>query len=99
MDSVKISANPEVLRERAKAFANYGQQILNVKEDIDRIADNLEAQWEGEACEAYIDLLDRYLPKVSDVSVLTEKLSKQLVSIANAIEEADNKTATGYSGN
>lgn len=86
--SIRIS--PDVMNQRAGQYRNEAQNIGQVISSMDGLVSNLQAEWEGEASNAFVERYQSDLkPSFQRAQQLIEEIAAALDSTANDMRETD----------
>lgn len=89
----QIRATPELLKTRSTECGTQAEAIGTVIEQVSRIMENLQGEWEGAASNAYNEQWLETLPHITRVKENLETASHQLREIADATDDLDKRMA------
>ena len=91
--SKNISVSPAELRSRAKKFISGGQQIESIMKSLNKEADALPNIWKGQSQAQFSAKYNELKPRLKEFSDLVDSIGKQLQSVADVMERADDDIA------
>ena len=95
MASGQIRMTPDTMRTRAGEYRT--ESVQGVIEKIDSLLENLLAEWEGAASEAYANKFSELRPSFVAAKELIDDIATALDKTAEAVESTDNQIASQFS--
>ncbi len=89
----QIRMSPEAMRGRAAEYLQQSEVVEEVIGKMDTLLENLQAEWEGSASEAYAEKYEQLKPSFTAMQELIADISSALNKTADAIEATDSDIA------
>ena len=94
----KIKIDAAMLRSNSRSLASKIQELTELNRNLNTLLVQIGDSWEGDASRAYINMMQNYAKKASDmVTVLTE-FKSYVDSDVNKFESADKSAASRLRG-
>lgn len=77
------------IRQNAVIYKEAEQSIDEMLTRLERVQVNLEGAWKGKAMEAFAIQFSELQPRVKEFSQLMGNIEKQLLKIAQTVEDVD----------
>ena len=97
MASGQIRMTPDTMRSRAGEYRTESENVQGVIEKMDSLLENLLAEWEGAASEAYANKFSELRPSFVAAKELIDDIATALDKTAEAVESTDNQIASQFS--
>lgn len=94
--SGQIRITPEQMRGRASEYRTQASNVEDVINNMDRLLDALQSEWEGESSAAFADRFTELRPGFVAAKDLIDEIAASLDATANDIEDLDNQIAGKY---
>jgi WXG100 family type VII secretion target len=94
MASGQIRMTPEQMRARAREFGVQGERTQEVINNMDRLLNMLQEEWEGEASRSFKAKFEELRPGFVKTRELIEDINKVLTDTARITEETDRSLAS-----
>lgn len=75
----------------AKVYGKAKEEILQMLTNLNTVQGNLKSAWDGMAMQAFDQQFDALVPKVKEFSDLMGVIEHQLISVANTMQEVDER--------
>ncbi|WP_102371682.1 WXG100 family type VII secretion target [Enorma phocaeensis] len=99
MASNEILISPDAMRGRARECDTQAKTIGDVVRNMDALLANLQAEWKGQASDAYSErYLGEFKPGLERTQRMLEEISRALNQEASNKEEADRAAAAALRG-
>ncbi|UJW59210.1 WXG100 family type VII secretion target [Salipaludibacillus agaradhaerens] len=85
----QIRVTPEELEAIAQRYSAESGNVNGIVNNLDGLIGQLTDIWEGASSKAFAAQYDELKPSFIQMVELLEKISAQLVSTSNALQEAD----------
>jgi WXG100 family type VII secretion target len=92
----QIRMTPDQMRVRAGEYRTQASNVEQVIQKMDTLLTNLQAEWEGNASEAYATKFGQLRPSFVEAKNLIDDIAKALDQTANAVESTDNEIANQF---
>lgn len=92
----QIRMTPEVMRERAREYADQSLIVEQVISKMDGLLSQLESEWEGESSRSYVEKYEELRPGFEAAQELIMRISDALYKTAQMLEETDAAIAAGF---
>jgi WXG100 family type VII secretion target len=92
--SGRIKLTPQELRTSAAKYTKGSTEVRQILSMLDKEQATIRTNWEGSAFRKFDEQYNSLTPKIRDFAELLDQINKQLVSVANIIEETDQKIAS-----
>jgi len=89
-----IKLTPEELRTSATKYTKGATDVRQILAMLDKEQATIRTNWEGSAFRKFDEQYNSLTPKIKEFAQLLDDIQKQLVSVANIIEETDQKIAS-----
>ena len=93
---MRISVEPEVLRQQAAVYTRASEMIDEAKGLVDQTNGEMSEQWQGKAFEAYLEQYRELETHIYRFKELLQDINKQLVDYAGIQEERDSQDASYF---
>ena len=92
--SGRIKLTPQELRTSAGKYTKGASDVRTILAMLDKEQATIRTNWEGSSFRKFDDQYNSLTPKIKEFAELLDQINKQLVSVANIIEETDQKIAS-----
>ncbi len=92
--SGQIRMTPEQMRARASEFGVQGDKTQEVINNMDRLLNSLQEEWEGAASRSFKQKFEELRPGFVKARELIEDINKVLSDTARIVEETDRELAS-----
>ena len=92
----QIRLTPETMRQRSGEVRTEGNNFEEVINKMQRVINELETEWEGEASRRFADQFHALRPSFNDMRNLIDDISRQLSGTADALEQLDSDIASKF---
>ena len=97
MASGQIRMTPDTMRTRAGEYRTESENVQGVIEKMDTLLEELLAEWEGAASEAYANKFNELRPSFIAAKDLIDDIAVALDKTAEAVEATDSQIASQFS--
>lgn len=94
----QIRMTPETMRVRASEYTTQAGNIQQVIDKLDRLLQQLQQEWEGDASRAYADKYTQLRPGFVKTKELVDEISTALKKTAQIVEDTDRNIAGQFRG-
>ena len=94
MASGQIKLTPSELRTSAGKYTKGASDVRTILDSLNKEQATISANWSGSAFQKFSDQYNSLTPKINQFADLLDQINKQLVSVANIIEDTDAKIAS-----
>lgn len=94
----QIRMTPETMRTRASEYTTQAGNIQQVIDKLDRLLQQLQQEWEGDASRAYADKFNQLRPGFVKTKDLVDEISAALRKTAQIVEDTDRNIAGQFRG-
>lgn len=94
----QIRMTPETMRTRASEYTTQAGNIQQVIDKLDRLLQQLQQEWEGDASRAYAEKFNQLRPGFVKTKDLVDEISAALKKTAQIVEETDRNIAGQFRG-
>lgn len=94
----QIRITPEMMRTRASEYTAQAENIQQVINKLDRLLQQLQQEWEGDASRAYAEKFTQLRPGFVNTKNLVDEISSALKKTAQIVEETDKSIANQFNG-
>ncbi len=84
-----IKLTPEELRVQSNTYGASSVEIQEILSKLKRLQDEIGANWDGQAWEAFANQFNELVPKVEAFYNLLDDIDAQLKEVARVVEETD----------
>lgn len=91
MSLIKIDA--DALMSRSREIEQQISQLESISSRLAALLARIASSWEGEACDRYVSLLQRYLKQIDGMSKVLEEFKKYASGAAKEFSELDSASA------
>ena len=89
----QIRMTPETMRTRAGEYTKQAETLQQIIGKMDTLLTNLQAEWEGDASQAYAARFKELRPGFVKAKNLIDEITTALKSTAKIVEETDKSIA------
>ena len=89
-----IKLTPAELRTSAQKYTKGASEVRDILSMLDREQATIRSNWDGSAFRKFDEQYNSLTPKIREFAELLDQINKQLVSVANIVEETDQKIAS-----
>jgi WXG100 family type VII secretion target len=93
-----ISATPDELRGCGQQFIGNSGDISQIVSQLDNLKNHLQDIWKGSSSEAFATQYEEMRPTMTKFIELVEDVGRQVNSVADALERADQDIASQIRG-
>ena len=90
----RITLTPQELRSSATKYTYGSQQIREILQKLETEQGIIRANWQGSAFQKFDAQFTSLKPKVNQFAQLLDDINRQLISVANIVEETDQRMAS-----
>ena len=90
----QIKLTPEELRTSATKYTKGANDVRTVLSMLDREQATIRSNWSGSAFLKFDGQYNSLTPKIKEFADLLDQINKQLMSVANILEETDQRIAS-----
>lgn len=94
----QIRMTPETMRTRASEYTTQAGNIQQVIDKLDRLLQQLQQEWEGDASRAYAEKFNQLRPGFVKTKDLVDEISAALRKTAQIVEDTDRNIAGQFRG-
>lgn len=94
----QIRMTPETMRTRASEYTTQAGNIQQVIDKLDRLLQQLQQEWEGDASRAYAEKFSQLRPGFVKTKDLVDEISAALRKTAQIVEDTDRNIAGQFRG-
>lgn len=98
MAAGQIRITPEQMRTRSKEFLTEGTNFQDVINQMSKLVDALQEEWEGESSATFKTRFEEFIPGFNSVKDLIDDIAKQLDDTAHALETLDQEISNKMKG-
>ena len=92
----QIRITPDQMRDRANQYRTEADHVNDVISSLDRLLDQLLAEWEGSASESYATRYNELKPEIVKAEELIREIASALDSTAAIVEQTDADIANQF---
>ena len=92
----QIRMTPETMRTRASEYTTQAGNIQQVIDKLDRLLQQLQQEWEGDASRAYAEKFNQLRPGFVKTKELVDEISAALRKTAQIVEDTDRNIASQF---
>jgi WXG100 family type VII secretion target len=92
----QIRLTPGEMRGRANEVREEGNKFQGVIDQMTRIINVLQTEWEGAAARSFAEQFESLKPSFNSMKELLEDISTQLNQTADAVEQMDQEIASKF---
>jgi len=92
--SGQIRLTPEQLRSSATRYTQGAGEIRDILRKLQSEQETIRTNWDGQAFRNFDAQFNSLKPRVNEFAQLLDDINRQLVSVANSVEETDRKIAS-----
>lgn len=92
----QIKMAPETMRARASEYQAQAENIQEIINKMDRLLQQLQSEWEGDASRAYSEKFGQLRPGFVKTKELVDEISTSLRKAAQQTEENDRAIASAF---
>jgi WXG100 family type VII secretion target len=90
----RIKLTPQELRASATKYTKGASDVRTILSALNKEQATIRSNWEGTSFQKFDEQYNSLTPKIKQFAELLDQINKQLVSVANIIEETDQKIAS-----
>lgn len=92
----QIRMSPETMRSRAGEYSTQAENIQQTINQLDRLLQQLQQEWEGDASRAYADKFKDLRPGFVNAKNLVDEIAAALKKAAQIVEDTDKNIASQF---
>lgn len=94
----QIRMTPESMRSKAGEYSRQAENIQQIINNLDRLLQQLQQEWEGDSSRAYAEKFNQLRPGFVNVKNLVDEISTSLKKAAQIVEDTDKNIASQFKG-
>lgn len=92
----QIRMTPDTMRTRANEYTNQASNIQQTIDKLDRLLQQLQQEWEGDASKAYAEKFTQLRPGFVKTKELVDEIAAALKKTAQIVEDTDRNIASQF---
>lgn len=94
----KISINTSGLSQNAKDISKRIDELTRLNAQLENLINQISVKWEGEACKAYVAMMQNYLKQAEGMVSVLQEFKKYAESVLDKFDKTDKKSAGRVNG-